>query len=162
MLKEIGYGATLVCVKAGLTGISGAATTYTTSATTLQYCVQGKAATKAQVSGGTTPVTDAVTAAAFVGLTASKGCVFVWGLNLAGTQVVAQGSIGPLDASGAFIDAPNFPMLPDTFCPIAYQVVKAGSTTVGTWTFSSSNWNATGLTHTVVDVFTLPERPQIS
>lgn len=155
------FGATFVAVKAGLTGISGAATTYSTSATTLQYAVQGKGFTKAQVSGGATPTTDAVTAAA-IALTANFGCVVVWGLNAAGTVQVIKGATEALDSAGNFINPPQFPSVPSTFCPIAYTLHKAGSTTVGTWTFGVSNWNATGLTHVVVDTLVLPDRPQTS
>ena len=54
-------GGNLCFVSAGLTGLSGAATTFSTGATTLQYTNQGKLLTKAQVSGGATPTTDGVT-----------------------------------------------------------------------------------------------------
>jgi hypothetical protein len=154
-------GSAFLAVKAGLTGISGAATTYSTSATTLQYSVAGKAATKAQVSGGATPTTDAVTAAAIT-LVANQGRVVVWGLNAAGTVQCIAGPVETLDSSGAFINAPQFPALPDTFAAFAYHLMKAGSSTVGTFTFGTSNWNATGMTHTVVDVLVLPDRPQTS
>lgn len=150
-------------VKAGLTGISGAATTFSTGATTLQYMLNGKSFSKAQVSGGTTPTTDAVTAAAIT-LVANQGRAVVWGFDSAGTIKVVAGPVVSLDSSGSFIDgqAPVFGPVPDTICPIAYTLHKAGSTTVGTWTFGSSNWNSTGLTHTVVDVSVLPDRPQTS
>ncbi len=149
--------------KAGLTGISGAATTYSTAAAGFSYAVRGKAATKAQVSGGATPTTDAYTGAAIT-LTANKARSVVWMVNAAGTVRVAAGPIVDLDSGGAYMDAPVFPNIDENIdCPFAYTLHKAGSTTVGTWTFGSSNWNATGLTHTVVDViFGLPDRPQTS
>lgn len=164
MLETLGAarGANQAFTKAGLTGISGAATTFSTGATAQSFCVQGKAASKAQVSGGATPTTDINTGAAFVGLTANKGSVFVWAMKLDGTVGVAQGSVEPLDASGAFLQPPQFPMLPDTWTAFSYVIIKAGATTSGTWTFSGSNWNATGITVAVQDIMMLPARPQVS
>lgn len=156
------FGANFCTTKAGLTGISGAATTYSTGAAAQTYAVNGKAATKAQVSGGATSITDLNTGVAFTGLTANKGSVFVWALNAAGTVAVAQGSVEPLDAAGAFVNPPQFPRLPDSNTAFAYVVIKAGATTVGTWTFGSSNWNSTGITVSVVDVLMLPSRPQVA
>jgi hypothetical protein len=148
--------------KWGLTGISGAATTYSTSATTLPFAINSKALSKAQVSGGTTPTTGAVSASAIT-LTANQGRVVVWGMNAAGTVQVIEGSVYTLDSAGSFIVAPQFPAMPDTFCPCAYHVLQAGSTLSGTFTFGSSNWNTTGMTHTVVDLAGgMPDRPQTS
>jgi len=161
MLNEFTQGHTFLCVKAGLTGISGAATTFSTGATTLQYAVLGKAATKATVTAGASPTTDAVTGNAIT-LVPNKGMVVVWCLDLPGNVKVVAGPAADLDSAGNFKVYPQFPGVPDTLCPFAYHVIKAGSTTVGTWTFGSSNWNATGLSHTVVDVLVQPARPQIS
>lgn len=163
MFAKYLFGGIFLAVKAGLTGISGAATTFTTSATTLQYCIGGKAYTKAQVSGGATPTTDAVTGAAFVALAASKACAVVWGFDSAGNLKCAQGPIVSLDSGNNFVDGqpPAFPTLPDTICPIAYTLHKNGSTG-SAWTFGTSNWNATGMTNVVQDVLVLPDRPQTS
>lgn len=146
-------------VTAGLTGLSGAASTYSTSATTLQFSVNGKMFTKAQVSGGASPTTDANTAAAMT-LVANQAAVFVWGLNAAGTVIVAKGpTVAWTDTTAGSTVLP-FPPLPDTFTPIAYHNVQAGAATVGTWTFGSSNWNATGITlPVVVNVCDLPPSP---
>lgn len=157
-------GATFNTVKTGLTGISGAATTYSTSATSLQIAIRGKAQTKAQVSGGATPTTDAVTGAA-ISLVANQGRAVVWMVDAAGAVKVQAGPVVDLDSAAGFIDG-KVPAMPwidlATYCPIAYTLHKAGSTTVGTWGFGTSNWNATGLTHVVVDLLTLPDRPQAS
>jgi hypothetical protein len=155
------YGQNFNTVKAGLTGISGAATTYSTGATALSFAVNGKAVAKSQVSGGASPTTGAVSGAAIT-LTAGKARAVVWGFDASGTIKVVEGPIVDLDSANAFIDAqpPQFGAVPDTICPFAYTLHKAGSTTVGTWTFGSSNWNATGMVHTVVDILTLPDRPQ--
>jgi hypothetical protein len=46
------------------------------------------------------------------------------------------------------------------FTPSTYGN-EAGST-AGTITFGSSNWNATGFTNAIVNIATLPDRPQVS
>lgn len=153
------FGLNFLAVKAGLTGISGAATTYSTSATTLQYSVQGKAATKAQASGAATPTTDFVTGLAIT-LTDLKARAVVWCLDVAGTVRLVAGDLVSLDSGGNYIAQPPFPAtIPDTLTPIAYVVHKA-SGLAGTFTVGSSNWNTAGMTHSVQDVLVLPSRPQ--
>ncbi len=148
------------CTTSGALTATGAVTTHDTTVT-INFCVNGKAFTKTAITTGATPTTDGVTGAAFNNLTASEGCIFVWGLLAAGTLVVVQGEITDLDASGNFKDAPEFPGLPDTICPFAYMVAKAGST-AGTVTFGTSNWNATGFTNVIVNLLTMPNRPQVA
>lgn len=154
-------GANFCAVKAGLTGISGAATTHSTGATAVQYAIGGKAYTKAQISGGTTPTTDFVTGSQIT-LTANKGRCVVWCFDSSGNVRVVAGPVVDLDSAGEFTLAPEFPAIPDTLTPFAYTLHRAGSTLSGTFTFGSSNWNTTGMTHTVVDVLMLPARPQTS
>lgn len=162
-----------VCLsRAGLTGISGAATTYSTGATAITYTVNGKfAPAKTQVSGGTTPVVDVVTGAAFKPIAKNQGCVFVWTLDFAGNVGVAQGPlpISPtttgtqtnVDDSGNYILSPQFPALPDTLTAIGYTVVRASSSYAGTgFMFGSANWNTTGITCSTQDVSVLPATPQ--
>jgi hypothetical protein len=151
---------TMATTKAGLT--AGTTTTYTT-ANTVQYSIKGKAYSKTAVTNSATPTTDATTGAAYNGVTANNGCVFVFGFDSSGAIKVSQGGIQALDTSGAFIISPQFPALPDTICPFGYLVFKGGSTLSGTWTFGSSNLSGvTGATYTFVDIQTLPDRPQVS
>lgn len=160
-----GQPVNMTFTKAGLTGISGAATTYSTGSAAQLYCVNGKSYTKTQVSGGTTPTSDSSSSVSpnpGIALVANQGTVVVWTLNAAGTVAVYKGTVEALDSAGNFTKAPSFPLLPDTVTAFAYTLHKAGSTTSGTWTFGTSNWNATGLTHTVVDINALPDRPQTS
>lgn len=158
------FAAFICLVKAGLTGLSGAATTFSTGVA-ITYAIAGKAFSKAAITGGVTPVVDVVTAAAIT-LKAGFGTVVVWALDAASNVVCVQGSTEVLDASGNFrFAAPQFPSLPDTLTAFAYSVHKAGASNsavplVGTFTFGVSNWNTTGMTHTVTDVITLPSRPQ--
>lgn len=153
------FGTSLCLAKAGLTGLSGAATTFTT-AVAITYAILGKAFSKAAVAGGVTPVIDSLTGTT-ISLVANQGVVVVWALDAAGNVVALEGSTEALDQSGNFLNAyPAFPHVPDQYTAFAYSVHKAGATTVGTWTFGVSNWNATGLTHTAQDVIVLPGRPQ--
>ncbi len=148
-------GGNLAIGSAALTGLSGAATTYSTSA--FSSVIRGVQRAKALVSGGATPTTDAVTGAAMT-LVANQAAVFVWGVNAAGTvQVIKGATVAWTDTTAGSTEV-KLPALPDTFCPFAYVVIKAGSTTSGTWTFGSSNWNATGIViDTVVNLFSLPD-----
>jgi hypothetical protein len=142
-----------------------AGTTSTLSSTgTLAFAIKGKAYSHAALSNTATPTTDAVTGAAFVPVVTNKGSVFVIGYNAAGALIAAQGSIESLDSSGNFINAPQFPVIPDTMCPIGYEIIRAGSTaSAAGWVFGTGNQaSVTGITYTLVDVVTLPERPQVS
>lgn len=153
------FGINACLGKAGLTGLSGAATTFTT-ANALVYSIGGKAYSKAAVSGGATPTADAVTLKPIT-LLPNKGTVIVFALDAVGNVVAVQGSTEDLHASGNFASAaPQFPSMQDNLTPFAYSIVKAGATAVGTWTFGVSNWNATGMTYSTTDVVVLPTRPQ--
>jgi len=167
-------GGNVTLSKAGLTGLSGAATTYSTGSTAITYAVQGKIPTaKAQVSGGTTPTTDGVTSATFAVLKANQGCAFVWCLDVSGNVKVVQGTVPiqpgtvstvtNVDDSGNWVYAPQFPQIPDTLAPFAYAIVRLTSSYAGTtgFRFGTDNWNTTGVaTIAVQDVFTLPAFPQ--
>ena len=145
----------------GLLTATGAETVYDTTVT-IQFAIKGKMGTaRTAVADGVTETTGN-TSAAGITLTANKGRVVVWGVIAAGTVKVEEGPIASLDSAGNFIDAPQFPSIPDAFCPFAYQVIKADSTTVGTWDFGTDNWNATGVTNVIVNVSQLPDRPQIA
>jgi hypothetical protein len=156
------YGGNYATTKAGLS--AGTTTTFST-ANTVQFSVGGKSYTKTAVTNGATPTSDGTTGALFAlrPVLPNQGSVFTFGFDKSGNVVVSQGDIKALDASGAFIDAPQFPSFPDTAAPFAYLVVKAGST-ASAWTFGTSNLAGppTGVTFTFVDVLTLPARPQIA
>lgn len=153
---------TTALVKATL----AAGTTTTLSSTgTIVYAIRGKAYSASALSNTATPTTDAATGNAFVGVTANNGSIFLVGLNAAGALKCVQGSIAPLDATGKFINAPQFGEPPLDFCPIGYLVIKAGSTANATtgWIFgTSNNSSVTGITYTFVDVIGLPDRPQVA
>lgn len=147
--------------------VAGTTSTYTTTVTT-NACINGKFTTALTAQTNTaSPTTDAVTGAAFVPLTANHATVLVWGLNAAGAIQLAQGSIVPTETgvtttAGAFINAPQFPVIPDTMVPIAYCLVRT-SPTGSAFTAGTTSWAASGITtSTFVNVHTLPSRPVIS
>ena len=179
-------GGNLCTGKAGITGLSGAATTFTIAAvggaTGLVYTVGGKyAPLKANAAGIATPVNDAgsalavaataATGAAFRPLVtqqaiASSGspaialgsaCVFVFGLDILGNVRVAQGKVVPYNDTSAGSTICPLPILPDWFTPFSYAVIKLVSATASSWNFGSGLWNATGVTiDTPVDVMAVP------
>ena len=137
------YGAN-ACVSKSIASITtGGATTYANGAAVV-YGIKGKAYSVAIASGVASPTLDGNTGVAFLPLKANQGCVFVWCMDSSGVAQVCQGEINALDASGAFVSAPEFPYIPDTLTPFAYLVIKAIST-ASAWTFGASNWNATGI-----------------
>lgn len=158
---------TMTTTKAGLA--AGTTTTYSTTATVI-YGIRSKAFSKTAVTNGATPVVDVTDGLAFTPLAfpasasvGGQGSVFVFAFNAAGTLGVAQGTVEQLDVTGAFVIAPQFPVIPDTYCPFGYLVVKLGPTAVANWLFGTNNLSAvTGVTYTFVDCFTIPDRPQIA
>jgi hypothetical protein len=117
------------------------------------------------------PTTDFNTGLAFPAIpggasvvnTPGSGCVAVYGL-VAGVVKVVQGPITRLDMQGNFLwDAPQFPPIPATFVPFAYQVLKAGATASATAIIlGTASWAATGYTNAIVNVMQLPSRPQVA
>lgn len=154
---------TLNHINAGL--VAGTTSTYTTAAAT-SCSIDGKFATALAAQTNTaSPTTDAVTGAAFVPLAANQCTVLLWGVNAAGAIKLAQGSIeatetGVTTTAGAFIRAPQFPSVPDDFCPIGYQLVRT-SPTGSAFTAGTTAWAASGITCSVIkNISTLPARPQ--
>lgn len=157
-----------ICIgKAGLA--AGTTTTYTRGAA-VTASLRGKAVACAAASNTATPTSDFVTGKAFVPIERGKGCIFVFGVTATDTVGAIQGEIVDLVPSGAnaadtsFADAPQFPAIPDNFCPIGYLWVRIGADLVATsWTLGSSNLaTLTGCARGFVDVVMLPDRPQTS
>lgn len=138
---------------------TGAETVHDTTVT-ITYCINGVAYTKTAITDGTTPTTDHNDGAAIT-LTANKARVVVWALNSSGAVKCMAGPIVDWDGT-AFSVPPAFPPIPDDVTPFATQMLKGGSALSGTWTFGSSNWNATGLTSSINNVLVLPARPRTS
>jgi hypothetical protein len=86
----------------------------------------------------------------------------VYGL-IAGVVSVSQGPIEKLDMLGSFINTPQFPAIPSTMVPFAYQVLKAGATaSLTAIVLGTASWAAAGYTNVIQNVFQLPSRPQVS
>jgi len=156
---------TINLVNAGL--VAGTTSTYTTTATT-SCVIGGKFGTQLAAQTNTaSPTTDAGTGKAFVALKANEATVLVWGLNAAGAIQLTQGSIVPTEVGvtttvGAFINPPQFPAIPDNFCPIGYQLVRV-SPTGAAFTAGTTQWAASGITcSTIQNVNSLPGRPQVA
>ncbi len=146
------------CVASGALTAAGSETVYDTTVT-IPFCVNGKAYTKTAITDGVTPLLDGNTGVAFVGLAISQGCALTWALNAAGTVSVYQGSVTALDSANAFEVAPTFGSTPDTVTPFAYQILKnssAGSAVV----IGTDDWDQTGFTNVIQNVFVMPNRPQ--
>lgn len=144
---------------------TGAETVHDTTVR-LDFSIGGKMYSKSGTNADqATPTTDYNTGAAFTGLvgtsTTGQGSVFVWAYTSGGTVKVMQGTVEALDADGNFLQVPQFPTVPDDVCPFAYSVSKHYGQ-ASTFTFGSSNWNTSGHTHVIVNVATLPDRPQVS
>ena len=146
--------------------VTAAGTTSTLSTTNaINVAIKGKSFTHAAWANQAPPTTDANTGVAFPAIPANFGAVILIGLNAAGTLGAAQSGLQALDTSGNFIIAPQFPELPDSFCPFAYEVIKAGATASSApgWVFGASNQAAvTGITYALQDICTVPGRPQVS
>ena len=155
---------TISHVVTGLT--KGTTSTYTTTATS-ECSIDGKWATGLTAQTNTaTPTTDANTSAAFVAQTDNTACAYVFGITAAGAIAVCQGPSEPTETgvtttAGAFKNRPQFPVLPDDFCPIGYLFVRTAPSAAD-FTFGTSSWTATGITASaVVEVDgALPDRPQ--
>lgn len=146
--------------------VLGTTSTYVTTVTT-ECVIDGVfATTLGAQSNVASPTTDAATGAAFVALGDNQATVLVWGITLAGAIALCQGSIestevGVTTTAGAFLNAPQFPKLPDDFCPIAYNLVRTAPS-ASAFTPGTSSWTATGITCSVAkNISTLPARPRI-
>jgi hypothetical protein len=157
-------GLTVNLISAAL--VAGTTSTYTTTVSTKQV-INGKFGTPLTAQTNTaSPTADATTGDAFVPVLADQATVLVWGVNLAGAIKLAQGTIVPTmpgvtTTVGDFgPNLPDFPALPDDFCPIGYQLVRV-SPTGATFTAGTTSWAASGITcSTIQNVAALPDRPQ--
>lgn len=157
-------------------GVALGTTSTITVATTTSHSIGGKFGTAyaaAANAAATSPTINAATGTAFTAMTQNKATVVVVGATAAGTLRLAQGSVvdtevGVTTTKGAFILAPQFPVLPDDFCPLAYALIRTAPSAAD-WTCGTSSWTASGVfsglngTTTMQQVNgTLPDRPSIA
>jgi hypothetical protein len=144
--------------------IKGTNLSYTTSVTSAGL-IGGKFVTALTAqTNQALPVVDALTGSAFRALSDNQATVIVVGQNAAGEIKMCQGSIVPTEVgvtttAGAFINAPQFPALPDDFMVFGYLIARTAPS-ASAWTPGTDNWAATGVTCTqFVQCGTLPDRP---
>lgn len=141
------------------------------------YCINGKAYTQATTTNVQPSTTDLITGATLAGIPAGYGAVIVIGATSSESTTLrmAQGPLVPLGANtttytpGSFAANPQFPNMPDDFCPFGYVVVKVATdyTAGASYVFGSSNTTATGAknsaatahSNTFTSVMALPDRP---
>lgn len=156
--------ANFVLAAAGLTGLSGAATTFTTSKA-FDFAIGGKAFSKAAVAGGATPTIDAYTGKAIT-VAVGKGSVVLWCVDAAGNIKAVQGTSETVDDNGNFLAAPpGFNVPSDDLVPFAYSIHKNlsnGGANVTPFLFGTTVWNAANTLHTAQSIITVPGRPQQS
>lgn len=155
-------GFTMGTSKTGL--IKGTTSTYTTTVTSAGM-INGKYVTglTAQTNVAT-PTTDSMTLVAFLPLAANQATVLVVGQKADSTIQMCQGTIVPTvvgvtTTAGAFINAPQFPNLPDDFMVFGYALVRT-SPTGSAFTTGTTSWTASGITVSeFVQCGVLPDRP---
>jgi len=145
----------------------GTTSTYTTTVTT-EAIINGKWGTTLGAQTNTaTPTTDANTGVAFPPVPINNAVAIVFGITLAGAIAMVQGPITPTavgvtSTAGAFINPPQFPPLPDNFCPLGYTLVRVAPS-AAPFVAGTSSWTASGITSlAVVNIAALPDRPQVA
>lgn len=170
-------GLTFCHADAGL--VAGTTTTLTLGVAPY-YAINGKAYTQATTTSVQPSTTDLVTGVTMAGIAPGYGAVIVVGATSSESTTLrmVQGPVQALAANtsayhpGDFVTAPQFPPLPDNFCPFGYVIVKVATdyTAGSSYVFGSSNTTATGAqnsaatahANTFVSVMALPDRPQTS
>lgn len=157
------FGANQSFSKAGL----GPGTTSTISiANEVQYAIEGIAYSKTPAANQAPGLNDAVTGKPFKPLptpTADKGamaCVFVVALDGPGNIAVIQGPLVDAEDLANGVTAMQLPGVPSTHAPIGMIAVRGSATQVAPWTMGVSNSTGVlGVTHTYVDLSSLPAMP---
>ena len=142
----------------GLLTATGAETLYDTTVA-VPYCINGIGYSFATKNSQASPALDSNTGEAFVALATDEACVFVWCVNSSAAIKAVQGPVVEVDPDLDIrkVD-PQYPMIPADLCPIAVHIVQTAGTS-DPFTFGTSNWNATGITTLIRNIFTMPKRP---
>ncbi len=147
--------------------VAGTTSTFTSTVTTAGVINGEFVTTLGAQTNAASPTVDANTGVAFNALQPNQCCALVFGQNKAGTLKLVQGPIiatltGVTTTVGGFLNAPQFPALPDDFLPLAYTIVETAPSAAA-WTPGTSSWTASGVTATTFqNVAQLPKRPQIA
>lgn len=145
--------------------VAGTGFSFTSTATT-NAVINGKfTATLGAQTNAATPTVDSATNLPFNALPPGNCCSLVFGITSNGTMQMVQGKViatgaGSGNTPGSLINDPQFPGLPNDFCPLAYTVVRTAPT-ASPWTPGASAWTATGVVaSTFQNVAQLQNRPQ--
>lgn len=149
--------------------VAGTTNTFTTTVA-IRPVINGKFAAQLGVltNSATTPTVDVNTGTTFAPVLPNTAVAVVFGVNAAGTLVAVQGSptateTGVTTTVGAFVLPPQFPSIPENFCPIAYTLVRAAPSLTAGFILGSTSWAASGASCTTfANICTLPARPQIA
>ena len=149
--------------------VAGATNTWTNSVATT-CAIKGKFTVALGINSdaAVTPTTDANTGAAFEYILPNYCAAIVFGVNAAGSLVAVQGEQtethpGVTTTVGAFKLAPQFPSIPDDFCPIAYTIVRVAPSGGAGFLLGTTEWTAASMSCTTFqNIVTMPDRPQIA
>lgn len=167
MADNLNFNAGVTINLVSVAAVAGTTSTFTSTVTS-NAVINGKFTTALTAqTNAATPTTDAATGAAFLPLSPNQCCAIVFGITAAGAVAMCQGKIiacnvGVTTTVGSLINDPQFPGLPDNFCPIAYTIVRTAPSAAA-WTPGTSSWTASGVSaSTFQNVAQLPNRPQAS
>jgi hypothetical protein len=167
MANAMDFDPSITMNLASAAAVAGTTSTFTSTVTTVGV-INGKfMTTLGAQTNAASPTTDANTGLAFNALAPNQTCALVFGQNAAGALKLVQGpiiacGIGITTTVGALINDPQFPGLPNDFCPLAYTVVRTAPSAAA-WTPGTGSWTASGVSaSTFQNVGQLPNRPQAS
>lgn len=164
-LNNVLAGATVALNNAAF--VAGSTSTVTTTVDTKCFINGAWATVYSAAATQASPTLDWNTGLAFVALQPNQTCVLVWGINAAGVVKLCQGPIiatipGVTTTVGALQYDPQFPPMPDDFCPHAYTIVRTAPSAAA-WTPGTSSWTASGVSCTTFkNIAVMPNRPQAS
>jgi hypothetical protein len=122
--------------------LDAGATTYDLDA--MQWAIDGRNYKKTAVSNGASGVPASGALVALTPTTGFLGALVVCTIDTGATvRFRSKGFVA--SAAGAPLEL-SFPEIPLTELPIAYFTLKGGTTISTSWTFGTSNWDATGMT----------------
>lgn len=163
--QNFNTGITMALTNSG--AIAGTGSSFTSTASLLAV-INGKFAVPLTAqTNAASPVLDANTGLAFLPVAPNQACALVWGINAAGALQLVQGRIIPINVGvtttvGSLLVDPQFPGLPNDFCPVAYTIVRTAPSAAA-WTPGTGAWAASGVSASVFqNVSQLPNRPQAS
>lgn len=148
----------------GLLTATGGETVHDTTLA-IHYCIDGIGYSKAAITDGATPTTDAVSGAALTltgTSTTGQQVYVVWCLDTSGNVKCIFGTKVAVNVSGKPTgNPPLVPSVPGTLAPFALQLLTHTGQ-ASTVTFGSSNWNTSGFTNSIKNMIGFIKRPTLT